>query len=289
MSNQCADCLATEPGQNCERVDESGVVVQCIGKWSEDKHRYLERYLAATGNVRSKFVPPRGPGGAAFVDLFAGPGRGRVRPTGQLVDGSPLIALNQRVPFSRLIFCDVLPQNVAALKVRSGSRARVAAVSVIEGDSNEEIGAVLRMVPPDGLNVALLDPYRLADLRFDTIGRLATLKRMDLIIFFPVGEIRRWGSDKPDTYGPALRRAVGPASEADVLACVKDPLAAIRLLQRNLESRYDYVAENSFTASIRNDSNTVLYHLVFASKHAKGQEIWAGVTRRSPAGQKRLF
>lgn len=58
-------------------------------------------------------------------------------------------------------------------------------------DCNETIDQAVSEIPTDGLNVALIDPFNLAALSFATIGKLATFTRMDLIVFFPIGEIRR--------------------------------------------------------------------------------------------------
>lgn len=75
---------------NCTTLGPDGLPVQCVGSWTRDKHEYLRRYIDATANARAKYV---GRGGAAFLDLFAGPGCARVRTSRLVVDGSPLIAL----------------------------------------------------------------------------------------------------------------------------------------------------------------------------------------------------
>jgi hypothetical protein len=69
----------------------------------------------------------------------------------------------------------------------------------------------------------------------------------------------------------------------------RDAPQLIPIFRRQLEERFGYRPENTYTTPIRNNKGTVLYHLVFASKHAKGNEIWERVTKRSPPGQKRLF
>lgn len=156
--------------------------MQCVGAWSRDKHDYLKRYLEASGNPRRKYLPPEG-AGAAFVDLFAGPGRARVKSTGELVDVSPLIALKQAKPFSKALLCELDPENVSTLERRTVSFRPRVDVRVIPGDSNESIDQVVREVPRFGLNLAWVDPYRLALLRFDTIGR--QLRRYSGPAFLP--------------------------------------------------------------------------------------------------------
>ncbi len=37
---------------------------------------------------------------------------------------------------------------------------------------------------------------------------------------------------------------------------------------------------------IKNDKNNVLYHLVLASKHDRGDQIWQSITRTDGKGQR---
>jgi len=110
-----------------------------------------------------------------------------------------------------------------------------------------------------------------------------------LIVFFPVGEIRRWLDAKPAIYGPLITQAVGTDTWRKDIHSGGDAPQLIPIFRGQLEERFGYRPENTYTAPIKNDQGTVLYHLVFASKHTKGNEIWERVTKRSPPGQKRLF
>lgn len=116
-----------------------------LGPWSLEKHDYLGRYLTASGGPRRGCLPPKGPGGAAFIDLFAGPGRGRLSTTGELHDGSPLIALRQPVSFTKLVLCELDGENEHALRKRTAT-ARVATL-VVPGDYNETIDQVVSEIP----------------------------------------------------------------------------------------------------------------------------------------------
>ena len=129
----CAKGGPTKGNGNCTVPDVDGASVQCVGQWAKEKHEYLRRYIGATWAARNKFLAPGAhfpkPGGAAFVDLFAGPGRARIRDTGEIIDGSPLIALkHSEAPFTKVILCDLDEENVAALRKRVqpfGGRATV--------------------------------------------------------------------------------------------------------------------------------------------------------------------
>ena len=71
------NCHCGQPQQsngNCPVCREDDLPLQCIGRWSTEKHHYLRNYIHATRAVRGRFSR----GGTAFVDVFAGPGRAKV-------------------------------------------------------------------------------------------------------------------------------------------------------------------------------------------------------------------
>jgi three-Cys-motif partner protein len=73
-----------------------------VGEWTKDKLKiltsYLPAYLTATTSTLERF----------YIDGFAGPGLNRLASTGELVDGSPLIALDalasNGTKFTKLFF-----------------------------------------------------------------------------------------------------------------------------------------------------------------------------------------
>jgi three-Cys-motif partner protein len=157
---------------NCTNPGPDGLPVQCVGIWATDKHHYLRQYIAATKGVRAKYLEPQGHGGAAFIDIFAGPGMVRVRDTGDIHPGSPLVALQHReAPFSKLVFADQDAANVAALQARTASDTT--RVKIIPGDSNANIDQIASDIPKYGLNIALVDPFGLSALKFCTAPRCA--------------------------------------------------------------------------------------------------------------------
>jgi three-Cys-motif partner protein len=288
MPKSCRFGGHTKENGNCSQAGDDGLPVQCVGAWTADKHDILRRYIGATRSARAKYLPPNR-GGAAFIDLFAGPGRARVRGTQQVVDGSPLIALGHaESPFSRVILCDKDAENVDALRRRTAADTRGRAV-VEAGDANAVIDKLVTQVPPYGLNLALIDPFSLGALHFDTVAKLASFKRMDLIIFFPVWEIRRFSDVHRKRYGALLSQALGTDEWEQVLKRPGGAPQLIPLFHRQLETRFGYTSKNTYSAPVRGTTGVALYHLVFASKHSRGDTIWESVTRRSPSGQTRLF
>jgi hypothetical protein len=52
----------------------------------------LGKYVDAYRSARAMFLPPKGTGGAAYIELFSSPGRSLVDDAGYFIDGSPLVA-----------------------------------------------------------------------------------------------------------------------------------------------------------------------------------------------------
>ncbi len=264
---------------NCLDADPAdGLVVQCVGEWEREKHDPLERYIEASAGPRSKFLRPRPgvvSGGAAFIDLYAGPGRARVRSSGSIVDGSPLIALKHgKAPFTKVILCDIDPVNADALRRRVapyGPRA-----VVIEGDCHANIDRIVAEIPRAGLNIALVDPFSLGQHDFDTIARLARIDRMDMLIHFPTMDAKRnWGQ------GSELRltKALGTDAWRGKVRRPREVTRAIDTLRERLKE-FGYTGNNVRSVEVTNSTGGVLYHLVYVSKHELGDKIWDSIAKR---------
>jgi three-Cys-motif partner protein len=272
----------TRENGNCTNPGADGLPVQCVGIWANDKHHYLRKYIGATRGVRSKYLEPQGHGGAAFIDIFAGPGMVRVRDSGEIREGSPLIALRHtEAPFSKVILCDNEPDNVAALGARTTSDA--GRVKVVPGDSNETIEAVETEIPEYGLNIALVDPFALQALKFRTLARLAKFPRMDLIIHFPTADIKR-NLEQNENTKQWLTDALGTSSWLSELTSLTDVGRVIEIFKRQLAS-LGYGSQRVRSEPIKNNRNLPLYYLVYASKSERGDKIWQSITKNKPSGQ----
>jgi three-Cys-motif partner protein len=257
-----------------------------VGDWAEGrKHHILRQFIDATRDVRKKYLPEHGgTGGAAYIDLFAGPGRARVRETGMYVDGSPLIAMNyRRSPFTKLIFCDLDEANVDALQKRTAGDGRVI---VRRGDCNVEIDRIVEGVPRYGLNLALIDPYGLDALNFDTIQKIASSsERMDLLIHYPTGDMKRNIANARS--GAATKVRMGKALGSGVTASApRHVVREIETLRANLE-KLGYTGNRSRVVEVPNSKGAIMYHLVYASRNPLGDDIWQSITR--PKDQRELF
>jgi hypothetical protein len=74
---------------DAEIIGSDGLVIRDSGLWVNDKLHYLNRYL----KIFSVGMKNKWSGKLYYIDLFAGPGRCRIRETRKETDGSPLVAL----------------------------------------------------------------------------------------------------------------------------------------------------------------------------------------------------
>jgi three-Cys-motif partner protein len=270
---------------NClKRQAPDGLPVQCVGAWSQDKHDYIQRYIDATRGPRAKYLPPKGSGGAAFVDLFAGPGLACVPGKKDPIEGSPLIAMNHTgAPFTKIVLCEIDEENVRTLERRTASAGT--RISIVPGDCNARIDDIVRLLPPHGLNIALVDPFSPSTLLWETLRILGMVNRMDFIIHFPTGPIKR-NFNKPG-YHDTIDRMVGTREWRSVVKSSEDVPKLIDSLRGSLAS-IGYTGDRVRSLPVENSKDNVLYHLVFAAKHGLGNKIWQSVARTTPRGDREL-
>ncbi|HET9177541.1 MAG TPA: three-Cys-motif partner protein TcmP [Terriglobia bacterium] len=190
-------------GQEISAAD--GLPVRSSGVWAEEKLYYLRRYMDIFSNGMKKKWGDK----LYYVDLFAGPGRCRVRGSDKEFDGSPLIALND-FDFANYYFFESEPACVGALDARAKTRApnKLDKWRIIPGDCNDKIEEV--KLPSEGLGVAFIDPTGISQIPFETVRKLTVDRKIDLIINFPEGMgIRMNLHQYTDTEMNALTRFVG--------------------------------------------------------------------------------
>jgi len=266
-----------------------GLVVRESGQWAKDKLYYLEHYL----QIFSVGMHNRWPGKLYYVDLFAGPGRCFVRETQEEIDGSPLIAL--KFDFANYFFFENDPTCHDALVERIKARApeRADKISVIRGDCNKEIAQVRPPASPS-LGLAFIDPTGISQLSFDTICSLTAQRRMDLIINFPEGMgIRMNFHQYHSNENTALDIFVG--SSRWKVRYNQQPTsfdqACREIAQEYLDNlrQLGYGVVDESQVPVRTEGNTLLYYLLFASKHPRGNEFWKKIGIIDPSGQRSLF
>ncbi len=276
------------------RPERDGLPMRLAGPWAADKLAYLRRYIwFLNTTMRGKWQHRN------YVDLMAGPGKNEVRGTGEVLLGSPLIALTSEVPFTSYYFGDIKQANIRALRARceGSSLSQLAAFAV--GDCNDLVDAVvaqLKLTQSTAITLAFLDPEGL-ELHWSTVSKLASIRRMDLIVNYPEGGLNRVMSkvfDRGET-SPVDQFFGTPDWRAIYMEYLKNrhyPLhrSLIDLYKARLSTLGYVEVRNSYEPQMRNQlRNAPLYRLLFASKHPLGEKFWAVVTGQDSHGQRRIL
>jgi len=281
---------------NCPVPAEDGLPAQCVGFWASDKYFFLDRYLSATSEARRMFADK---GNAVFIDLFCGPGKCIVRDEGREIDSGGFRAVNlKKVPFNECILSDIDAENIDSFKKRVTDERKCV---FVQGDSNKTVKNTVAYLKTSKFNkyhFAYIDPFAPSGLKFDTLKELAQLQRMDMLIHFPIGAIKRniegW-HDRTDTIldsflgTTAWRDKIAEAIKHGqknvypvVLDIFKQQLKGIGYPEEGLKLHESAVP-------VKNKKEVNLYVLVLAAKHKLAQKIWDSVIRIDPTGQRNLI
>lgn len=268
---------------------KDGLPVRDSGTWAKEKLYYLGRYL----KIFSVGMKNKWAGKLYYVDLFAGPGRCRIRGTEEEIDGSPLVAL-LGFDFAKYFFFEEDPACFDALEARSRKRAPYKAekVKFIPGDCNDTIEQA--GLPSEGLGLAFIDPTGISRVSFETIRMLTAGRQIDLIINFPEGMgIRMNLHQYTQTETNALTTFMGSTRWKERY---HQSLTSFDQVCKEIAKEYltnlrslGFLAVDSDRIPVRTGQNTLLYYLLFASKNPRGNDFWRKIKRIGPHGQRELF
>lgn len=292
------DCPLKDSYGNCYHRGDDGEVVQCVDDWAEEKYYYLERYLIASREARNKFSVN---GNAVYADLFAGPGKCRLKRRKIEIGGGALRARTlQEAPFNRFIVNDISSDNYKALK------ERLPGAEVYNEDAKIFIDKIIDDLLKTNYkyHFVFLDPFAPSVLPFSILRRLAALQRLDVMIHFPIGPIRRNFKQWLKTGHAVLDDFIGtdkwrhdvkgkPQGHADniIISLYLEQLKTLGFPIEGLgiidDKGKSYLSTT--VAEIRNSKSVVLYYLILASKHPLGAKIWQSTLKYDAAGQTRLL
>jgi three-Cys-motif partner protein len=222
-----------------------------------------------------------------YIDIFAGSGRCAVEETGEEIDGSPLIALKCKMPFTHYFFNDINHDAIEALKNRVGSFVPKNII-LFNKDCNDVIEDLRCKLPPASLDFCFIDPLNW-EINFNSIKELTRNRRMDLAITFHTGAMKRVVDDYPEVLNEFFGDKMWQEEYKGALA--RGTYSVGRLLLDIYESRLrklGYVDIQDYLP-VRNTRSVVMYHLVFASKHSRGKDFWDKISLRTSTGQQRLL
>lgn len=275
---------------------QDGLPVRLVGHWSRQKHHFLLRYIN-TFTTAMKGKPWFD--GLGYIDLFAGPGKCKIRNTSEEIEASPILALTAPRPgksFDELVFADLSRDCVDAIRERFRVHESPVTPRLHVGDSNQQIGEIIRDLPRDHLYLAFIDPPGL-DIHFDTVRTLAKDRRVDLIISFMdrldlSRNLQRYLDETPskpdfffgDKSGWRERFRDLPNWDPEKLTRL-----SLEIYQDQLRTLgYEYFGEPKRIKGTAGAPDTPFYLLLFASKHDRGADLWNKASNKGPGGQRPL-
>lgn len=273
----CDQCAA--------QLHEDGYPLLSLGPWARHKLYYLEYYLSLfTVGMKNKWAQ------RAYIDIFAGPGLCLMRDSADgVIDGSPLIALKQKVPFTHHVFVDTDPRHTKALEARSKGLAVNSKKCFLQGDCNDSIvlHTILDCVPQVALSLLFIDPF-IWNIHFNSLKLLTSARKTDLIVTFQVGGMKRAVQYEPKS----LDSFFGDHGEWSDIYRTAGPNGGTRALLDYYKKRLStlgYLEEHyPSEVPVFNTKHVPLYYLVFASKAPRGQQFWNEAVKKTAEGQRRL-
>ena len=277
---------------------DDGLPMRTSGAWALEKLDYLSRYISVFENSMHKKWEIRN-----YIDLLAGPGKNRIRESNRIYLGSPLVALTTKYPFTGYYFVEYETDNAEALIERCRASNLRDCVHTYVGDCNEQVDRIVtELTQTDGhsLNLAFLDPEGL-ELHWATVAKLASVRRMDLIINYPQGGLNRYmrqafsstDETKVDRFfGSKDWRCVYKEYQQSHHFSIHNRL--IDLYRSRLQALgYQEIRRDDEVGTeplMRNTKRKApLYRLLFASKHPLGTTFWHEIMQRDIYGQRRLL
>ena len=121
--------------------ENDGLPVRDAGSWAKAKLDYLARYISVFETSMRQIWSIR-----HYIDLFAGPGKNCIRDSGEIVLGSPLLALTTSFPFTGCFFAELMPVNADALQRRCKASPHYNRVHTLTGDSNVVVNDIVSQI-----------------------------------------------------------------------------------------------------------------------------------------------
>jgi three-Cys-motif partner protein len=257
-------------------LDEQGLLVENVGAWARDKLKIVTDYIQASGAARRSYLGS----GAAYIDVFCGPGRSKIRTTGQFIDGSPIAAFKKGkgslAPFTSIEISDADPDLLTTASKRLSALG--APVHATAGPASSAMPKIVQSLNRYGLHFAFLDPHNLGTLSFDLFESLATLKRIDVIVHVSLSDLQRNTDrytsaeyDQFDRFAPGWRDHVRtdmnqPALRAAILEYWSDKVARLGLPRAK------------HCELIKGSQRQRLYLLILLARHELARSLWSKIS-----------
>ena len=254
------------------------------GDWTKEKLTIIEDYLKFYVNALSKQKVK-----LVYIDAFAGSGKTELQ-TGETVDGSAIISLKYN--FDEYYFIELNEDRSQCLlnEVNSRFPDKKDKVTVITGDSNNELKKILNNLTVYQRGVMFLDPYAL-ELNWDILEASKHPGILDIWYLFPLNALTRNLFKKfnmPEATKSKITKILGTDDwenelyhqSAQISLFDDEPLERVdfdRLVdfvRLRLKSNFPYVSPKS--RMLKNSNNSAMFILFFIMTNVSGKAIGLG-------------
>jgi three-Cys-motif partner protein len=263
--------------------DDGLTMNEDVGSWTPDKYALVRLYCQLFSTGMKKKWEQR-----TYIDLYAGAGLSRVKGTGKILLGSPLIALSVDAPFDKYIFCEEDTAKLRDLEIRVRRDFPLANAVYISGDCNKVATNIIAEIPRSSpscrsLGLCFVDPYDLS-IKFRTLANLASARRLDFLCLLALhmdagrnyARYEKEDSQKVDQFLKAGEWRVD--WENAKLSGEKFPRFLAVRFARDLETIGHLPTPLHMMKEMRTtDRNVPLYHLALFSKHKTAFKFWTSV------------
>jgi len=268
---------------------DDGLKTLEVGNWAKTKHKKIHYYCALfASSMKTKWDY------RVYIDLFSGPGKGRIRRTNQIIPGSPLLALNIQDPFDKYIFCEKDTENAIALKKRVMEYFPDRNCKFIEGDVNSKLEEIFTSIPKfsktfKGLSLCFVDPYKKGELDFNTIQVIAKRLYVDFLVLIPsFMDLNRNKHNYTRPNDNSLDKYLGTKGWRDrwnYFRGKKKHFGIFIAEEFGLQMhRLEYIFETIDDMEIirmETERRLPLYHLAFFSRNPLGLQFWRETKRQT--------
>jgi len=256
---------------------EDGLPARRVKEWFREKHRLLGEYVRMFAGPRSRWDH------SFFADLYCDYGRCVDAESGEVCDGSTLVALKAMrgtgKEFSRVYINDLNKDAVEACAARC--LAEGFEVIPLNLDAAEAVKEIAATAPKKSLNLAFLDPFSLGSLPFDIIARLSDIGKTDIMAHVSVFDLHRnfgrfndLSLDGLDRFAPGWREAYDESASLD-----ENRRAAIEHWTRLLQGR-GYLPNDRWKNFP--EHGPLVYRLVLMARAEIALKFWSGALHAAP-------
>jgi len=216
-----------------------------------------------------------------YIDLFSGSGRAKLADSERIVPASPLLVLGIKDPFDRYIFCDLDEEKLDALRSRVGRDFSSRKVEFVPGDANQKVPPILSLIPQHSksfrvLTFCFVDPFKIDNLKFETIRRLAAGDRkIDFLILIPSMDAQRnWQVDNSlyaEFLGTEDWRRVWTRQQQSQRPFANFFVDEFANSMQKIGFTWNGLPS---TRQIKNEKNSTIYHLAFFSSAPIASMFW---------------